>query len=55
MTIDAPLDMRPAAVPSAPINGLLGGLFGSELFWLRRGRLPIGVSIVVIAQRPLTS
>ena len=23
MTIDAPLDMRPAAVPSAPINGLL--------------------------------
>src|SRR5947208_3665524 len=23
MTIDAPLDMRPAAVPAAPVNGLL--------------------------------
>ena len=40
------------AMPPAPLNGLLAGLFGSELLWLKHAPLPIGVSIVVIAQRP---
>ena len=40
------------AMPPAPINAVLTGLFGAELHWLRRAPLPIGVSIVVIAQRP---
>ena len=39
-------------VPPAPVNGLLAGLFGSELMWLKHAPLPIGVSIVVIARRP---
>jgi SAM-dependent methyltransferase len=39
------------AMPPAPINGLLAGLFGAELTWLKHAPLPIGVSIVVIAQR----
>ena len=40
------------AMPPAPINGMLAGLFGAELGWLKHASLPIGVSIVVIAQRP---
>ncbi|HEY2709606.1 MAG TPA: methyltransferase domain-containing protein [Caulobacteraceae bacterium] len=40
------------AMPPAPLNGLLAGLFGAELHWLRHVPLPIGVSIVVIARRP---
>jgi SAM-dependent methyltransferase len=40
------------AMPSAPINRLLTGLFGAELGWLRRASLPVGVSIVLIARKP---
>ena len=40
------------AMPPAPVNALLTGLFGAELAWLKHATLPIGVSIVVIAQRP---
>jgi SAM-dependent methyltransferase len=40
------------ALPPAPLNGLLAGLFGAELGWLKHGSLPIGVSIVVIGRRP---
>lgn len=40
------------AMPPAPVNNLLAGLFGAELGWLRHGDLPTGVSIVLIARRP---
>jgi hypothetical protein len=40
------------AMPPTPINSLLAGLFGAELTWLKLAPLPVGVSIVVIAQRP---
>jgi SAM-dependent methyltransferase len=40
------------AMPPAPLNCLLAGLFGAELTWLRHASLPIGVSIVVIGRRP---
>ena len=40
------------ALPPEPVNALLAGLFGAELHWLKHAPLPIGVSIVVIAQRP---
>jgi len=40
------------AMPSAAVNGLLAGVFGSELGWLRRASFPFGVSIVLIARRP---
>jgi SAM-dependent methyltransferase len=39
------------AMPSAPLNGLLTGVFGAEVHWLRRASLPFGVSLVVIARR----
>jgi len=39
-------------IPTAPVNGLLGAVFGSELAWLRRASLPFGVSILVVARRP---
>lgn len=37
--------------PSAPLNGLLAGVFGAEAHWLRRASLPFGVSLLVIARR----
>ena len=40
------------AMPPEPFNGLLAGIFASEAAWLRRGSLPIGVSIVLIARKP---
>ncbi|HVN00710.1 MAG TPA: class I SAM-dependent methyltransferase [Caulobacteraceae bacterium] len=40
------------AMPPAPVNALLAGLFGAELTWLKLAPLPLGVSIVVIARRP---
>src|SRR3954468_23444504 len=43
MTIDAPLDMRPAAVPSAPINGLLASPI---LPTLLRLALPNAIALV---------
>ena len=39
------------ALPPAPLNGLLAGVFGAEVHWLRRASLPFGVSLVVIARR----
>ncbi len=43
------------ALPSAPLNRLLKSLFGAERLWLRRRSLPFGVSILVIAERPLAT
>ena len=40
------------AIPPAPLNGLLTGLFGIERHWLKHAALPTGVSIVLIARRP---
>ena len=40
------------AMPAAPLNALLGGLFGAERFWLRLAPLPTGVSILLIARKP---
>jgi len=52
MTIDAPLDMRPAAVPSAPINGLLASPILPTLLQLA---LPnaiamVGTTLVAVAE-----
>ena len=52
MTIDAPLDMRPAAVPSAPINGLLASPILPTLLKLA---LPnaiamVGTTLVAVAE-----
>lgn len=40
------------AMPPAPLNSLLTGLFAAERHWLAHAPLPIGVSIVLIARRP---
>jgi SAM-dependent methyltransferase len=40
------------AMPSPAMNGLLAGVFGAELGWLKHASLPFGVSIVLIARRP---
>ena len=40
------------AVPPAPLNRLLTGIFGAERALLRLADLPFGVSMLVIAQRP---
>ncbi len=52
MTIDAPLDMRPAAVPSAPVNGLLASPILPTLLKLA---LPnaiamVGTTLVAVAE-----
>ena len=41
------------AMPPAPLNRLLTGLFAAEGPWLRHAPLPTGVSIVLIARRPI--
>jgi SAM-dependent methyltransferase len=33
------------------INGLFSRIFGSEIFWLKRGALPIGLSIICVAHK----
>ena len=33
------------------INSLFASIFGSELLWLKRGSLPVGLSIICIARR----
>ena len=40
------------ALPSAPVNRLLGAVFASERHLLRHVDLPIGVSLLVVARRP---
>ena len=40
------------ALPPAPLNRLLEGLFAAEAQWLRRANFPFGVSIAIIARRP---
>src|SRR5438445_2803729 len=52
MTIDAPLDMRPAAVPAAPVNGLLASPILPTLLKLA---LPnaiamVGTTLVAVAE-----
>ena len=39
-------------LPSAPVNRLLGGVFGLEARWLPQRRFPAGVSILLVARRP---
>ncbi len=41
------------AVPSAPLNKALQAIFSAERLLLRDGALPFGVSILVVAERPL--
>jgi SAM-dependent methyltransferase len=41
-------------MPPRPINALLSRTLGFERFLLRRGVLPVGVSCIVVARRPLT-
>jgi SAM-dependent methyltransferase len=36
---------------SPKLDGLLGGIFASERFWLRVGGFPIGVSVLAIARK----
>jgi SAM-dependent methyltransferase len=36
---------------SPKLDGLLGGIFASERFWLRRAGFPIGVSVLAIARK----
>lgn len=43
------------AEPPEPLNGLLRGLFASEARLLRHVDLPFGVSILLIAERPVAS
>jgi hypothetical protein len=57
MTIDAPLDMRPAAVPSAPINGLLASPILPTLLQLA---LPnaiamVGTTLVASPRPPISA
>jgi SAM-dependent methyltransferase len=40
------------AMPPAPLNAALKGMFAAEAALLRAGDLPFGVSILVIAERP---
>lgn len=36
------------SLPPAPLNALLGAVFAAEAGWLRRGRLPFGVSLAAV-------
>jgi len=38
------------AMPSGPVNKVLGGLFGVEASWVGRFSFPIGVSLVAVAE-----
>ncbi len=38
-------------LPSAPLNRILIGLLGAERFWLRRFNLPVGLSVLALAQK----
>jgi SAM-dependent methyltransferase len=38
-----------------PLNSMLGKLFGAEAWMVRRWRLPIGVSLLCVARKPLRS
>ena len=40
------------ALPPAPVNRLLEGLFAAERHLLGRVRLPVGVSLIAVARRP---
>jgi len=35
------------------LNGIFGSLFGAERFWLKNFNFPLGVSIVVVARKPI--
>ena len=38
------------AMPSAPVNAMLGMVFGAERHWISRFALPFGVSLAVVAE-----
>ena len=38
------------AMPPAPLNGLLSGLFAAERHWVVRASLPFGVSLLAVAE-----
>jgi SAM-dependent methyltransferase len=40
------------AMPPAPLNAALKGMFAAEAALLRAGDLPFGVSILIVAERP---
>jgi SAM-dependent methyltransferase len=47
--------LRPASennINIGALNGLLGRILGSERWWLRRMKLPFGVSAICVARRP---
>jgi SAM-dependent methyltransferase len=50
----ARIDSSDDAMPPALVNGLFRRLFSLEGAWLARHDLPFGLSIVVIARRPLS-
>lgn len=39
------------AMPPAPINTVLGALFSAEAAWLGRFSFPVGVSLILVAER----
>ena len=41
------------AMPSPLVNRMLGRVFGAERYVVARGRLPIGVSLGVVAARTI--
>lgn len=47
---DAASDLRPTV---RPINAILTRLLAAEAFWLRRNSLPLGLSLVALARKPL--
>ncbi len=40
------------SAPSEPVNSILAAVFGAERIWLRRSRLPIGLSLLAICTLP---
>jgi hypothetical protein len=46
-------DAADLAVPSAPVNALLKRVLAVERRWLARHDLPLGLSVIALARRPL--
>jgi SAM-dependent methyltransferase len=41
---------RGTKIPVWPLNEVLSGIFGAEAFWLARGRLPFGLSLLAVVR-----
>jgi len=48
-----PSDSSDFRMPPSPVNALLESIMASERFWLRRGALPCGVSIIAVGSKPI--